>query len=122
MKHIIYLTFSLFLLTSCYYDKAQEIYPTTAACDTTNVKYATQIVPILNKNCALSGCHNSTSNAAGIAYGTHAETLITINNGKLINSIKHVSGFSQMPKGGGKMSDCDINKIQNWVNKGALNN
>lgn len=122
MKNLISLSFLLFLLSSCYYDKAQEIYPITASCDTSNIKYATHITPILNKNCALSDCHNATSKAGGISYETYAETLISVNDGKLMNSIKHVSGFSQMPKGGGKMSDCDINKIQSWINKGALNN
>jgi hypothetical protein len=30
--------------------------------------------------------------------------------------------ISAMPKGGGKLSDCDINKIRSWLNKGMLNN
>lgn len=122
MKYSIIFIFALALLSSCYYDKAQEIYPASVACDTTDVKYSTHVVPILNQNCALGGCHNTASKAAGVAYDTHAETLITVNNNKLMNTIKHVSGFSQMPKGGSKLSDCDINKIQIWINKGALNN
>jgi hypothetical protein len=27
-----------------------------------------------------------------------------------------------MPKGGAKLDACSINKITNWINKGAINN
>lgn len=109
-------------LSSCYKDKAELLYPSVGTCDTANSKYGANVQPILTANCAISGCHTSSSKAAGIAYSSHAETMNTVSNSKLMNSIKHVSGTSQMPKGGSKLSDCDINKIQAWINRGALNN
>ena len=43
-------------LTSCFYDKADVVYPTTAlSCDTVNVTYTNQIVSIVNAQC--NYCH-----------------------------------------------------------------
>lgn len=109
-------------LSSCYKDKAEILYPSVGTCDTANSKYGANVSPILMANCATSGCHTTSAMAGGYAYQSHSETLVSVNNGKLIASINHKSGASQMPKGGSKLSDCDINKIQAWINRGALNN
>jgi hypothetical protein len=29
---------------------------------------------------------------------------------------------SAMPKGGGKLDNCTLNKFSSWINQGALNN
>jgi hypothetical protein len=113
---------SLVLLASCYKDKADILYANSSNCDTSNITYSTHISPILRANCALSGCHNSASKSAGYAYETYNETKVSVNNGRLMGSIKHLSGFSSMPKGSSKLSDCNINKIQAWINKGAIDN
>jgi hypothetical protein len=46
----------------------------------------------------------------------------SVNNGKLMGSITWASGFSPMPKNASKMPDCEIQKIQKWIDQGALNN
>jgi hypothetical protein len=43
-------------------------------------------------------------------------------SGTLIGTITHAPGFSAMPQGGNKLSDCEITQIQKWINSGALNN
>ena len=43
-------------------------------------------------------------------------------NGKLMGTINHASGFSAMPKGGAKLSNCQIAVVQKWVTAGAPNN
>jgi hypothetical protein len=43
-------------------------------------------------------------------------------NGKLVGAITHAAGFLPMPQSAPKLSDCNINKIKDWVNRGALNN
>jgi hypothetical protein len=111
----------MFLL-GCKKDKADVLYPTTNNCDTINVTYSNQVAPILTKNCAFSGCHNTATKSAGYAYDSYSETKVSVTNNALIGSIKHLSGFSSMPKGGVKLSNCDINKIQAWINQGALDN
>lgn len=51
---------SLFI-TGCYYDNEEELYPGSGslACDTTGVTFSTDIMPVVNAKCALSGCHAS---------------------------------------------------------------
>lgn len=40
------------IYTGCYYDKADQVYlPTTINCDTTNIKYSTDISAMLNTYC-----------------------------------------------------------------------
>ena len=43
-------------------------------------------------------------------------------NGKLIGTVNWASGFSPMPKGGSKLPNCNITKLQQWINAGAPNN
>jgi hypothetical protein len=114
--------FILILLTSCRKENAETLYPDSSNCDTTNMSYSTHIAPILRSNCATGGCHNSASKSAGYAYETYNETKVSVDNGRLMGSIRHLSGFSSMPKGGRKFTDCNINKIQAWIDRGALDN
>jgi cytochrome c5 len=110
-------------LSSCFYDKADVVYPTTAlSCDTTNVTYSNQIVSILNAQC--NYCHGAAANSmgGGIYLNTYAALKPYVNNGSFINSILQNGKASAMPKNGAKMDNCSILKIQSWINKGALNN
>ncbi len=117
---------SLVLLNGCYKDKAEKLYPGAGGtvCDTLAMKYAVNIQPILTTNCAVPGCHTTLDkpSAGGYAYDSHAETMVTVTSGKLLKSIKHLPGASAMPKGAAKMERCNIDKINAWVNQGALNN
>ncbi len=119
---LIILVAILFTYSSCETNNAEELYPNAGNCDTTSVKFSTEVKPILMANCAKIGCHSTSFMAAGFAYETHTETMTSVSNGKLIGAINHKSGFSKMPKGGSKLIACDINKIQAWINRGALDN
>ncbi|MBL7818196.1 MAG: hypothetical protein JNL70_24510 [Saprospiraceae bacterium] len=118
----------VFLTTStqsCYYDNEEELYGNSSTiCDTSSVKYSTSVQPLMAAQCATSGCHNAATASAGADLSTYTSTKNYITNGKefFIGSIKHTSGFSQMPKGGSKMATCDITKIELWINAGMPNN
>ena len=112
-------------IQSCYTDNEEELYGTsTATCDTSGVKFSTNVLPLMNAQCATSGCHNAATAAAGANLSTYTSIKSYITNGKefFLGSIKHTSGFSAMPKGGSKMAACDIAKIETWINAGMLNN
>ena len=112
------LAFSL-ALTGCYYDKAEMVYP--QGCDTTNMRYSTDIVGILAANCY--ACHAGSASAGGGNMLEGYSNLINyVSNGKLVKAITHAPGVSAMPKNMPKMSECNINKIIAWVNSGAPNN
>ena len=104
---------------SCYYDNEEALYPTLSnACDTTNVTYSGTIVPILNNSCL--GCHSAAATGGSILLTTYAEVVASAP--RITGSIKQLSGFSPMPKGGGKIRSCSITQWDIWVRKGMLNN
>lgn len=115
----------LIVFTSgCYYDSEEKLYPQlSTSCDLSNVTFAATVTPILQASCF--SCH-SNSNAAnsggGIKIQNYADVLILANNGKLMGTVTHASGYQAMPQGGGKLTDCEINQLQKWIDNGTLNN
>ena len=111
----------VFSNTVCYYDNEQELYQfTTVNCDTTNVTYTKTIAPIMQTNCNF--CHDQTSASGGINTSGYSNLVVIANNGKLWGTVNHDAGFSFMPKGGGKLSGCDLAKIAKWIHDGSKNN
>jgi hypothetical protein len=114
------LFFALFILIlacySCYYDSEEYMYP-QFGCDSTNVTFSGSVQPIINSFCV--SCHSS-SNA--IRLDNYAEILVQVNNGKLLGSINHKSGYLSMPQGGSKLDECKLTIISKWVANGASNN
>lgn len=93
------------------------------SCDSGQFKFAANILPILQNHC--TGCHTGTNpgtNPSGIDLTTHANVLPSAQNGFLVGVITPGSGYNQMPKGLGKLSDCEIAQIRKWVQAGSQNN
>ena len=91
-------------------------------CDTANMKYTADVVPILQNNCYR--CHGATTNSGsfGIVLEGHGNLKPYAESGTLIGVITHAQGFVPMPQDGGKISDCNINKIRSWIENGMQNN
>jgi ribosomal protein S16 len=89
-------------------------------CDTTAFNYTADVAPILSNFC--NGCHGGSFPSDGIITSSWASLQAIVNDGRLIGSIQHESGFSPMPKGSAKMNACNITKIRKWIQAGALNN
>ena len=106
-------------LNSCYYDNEEYLYPQPVGCDTVNISYSGVIAPILSDNC--NGCHGGSSPTAGIATDNYDDLKIIVDNGKFWGSINHETGYTQMPKDKPRLSECDLKKINIWINNGALN-
>jgi len=107
--------------TGCYYDKSELVYPQSPVCDTVNMKYSADIVPILTANCYI--CHGGTaSGSSGRKFDTHALLLSYVNSGDLVKAITHTGGVTPMPFNMPKLPECTINKIVAWVKRGAPNN
>ncbi len=111
-----------FMLFGCYKDKSDKLYPTIGVCDTTTVSYASTIAPILSKNCLDAGCHTAANPNGAIQLNDYANTILTVPNNKLINALRWTAGGSRNMPASGKINDCDINKVQAWINRGAKNN
>ncbi|HRG65881.1 MAG TPA: hypothetical protein PLV12_08750 [Saprospiraceae bacterium] len=119
-KTIKYLFISLLFLNACYYDNEEELYPDVGTCITDSMSYQADIYPIINNNCL--GCHNSSAVQGGIDISNYELLTPYIESGSLLKSIKHESGYSAMPKDAGKMSECQIAKIDAWISQGAPDN
>jgi mono/diheme cytochrome c family protein len=110
----------LIAASSCYYDKAEILYP-SAGCDTTAAtSYSQRLVPIFQQSCY--ACHQSASTGGGILMGNYNADRAIALNGKLFGSINHSAGYSPMPKGGNKLSACQVALVRRWVAAGAPNN
>lgn len=112
------------LVTGCFYDNEETLYgQVNTTCDLSNVTFAASVKPILQASCL--SCHsnsNASSSGGGIRLQDYADVQTQAKNGKLMGTVKHASGYQQMPLGGGKLSDCEINTLQKWIDNGTLNN
>lgn len=113
------LILGMVVFSSCYYDVAETLYP-AATCSTTNMSYVTDINPILQQNCF--SCHSASVNNGNVTLEGYNQLIPYVNNGHLVGTIKHQSGFSPMPQNSSPLSDCEIAKIEQWVIQGAQNN
>jgi hypothetical protein len=110
---------AVFSTTSCKYNNQETLYP---KCDTTTVTYTGTIVPILQSNCYR--CHGTSSNtgSGGIILQDYNVLKGFAADGRLYGNAAHLPGYIPMPYDGGKLSDCDLAKLKNWVDKGYPNN
>lgn len=117
---------SLVILSACYYDNEEELYPGgSGPCDTTNVTFSGTVFPIINSICF--GCHSGTAPQGNILLEDYA----TISSqaqipagqyGSLYGAISHNPGNSPMPKNSTPLTDCNIRKIKKWIDDGTPNN
>ena len=111
-------------VSACYYDSEEYLYPqVNDLCDTVNVTYTLSVIPILDYHCYT--CHsNATSPTFGgnIKLENYTDLMIQVNNGRLMESVKHSSGSIPMPKDAPKIEDCKIAILQIWIDADALNN
>ena len=129
LKKLLLAATAFFLLTvmfeGCFYDKADQQYP-SVPCDTTVVRYSVEIKSILDANC--SSCHQGSAPISGINLYDYATISTLALDGKyvygsLLSAVLHEGGNpSQMPKGGTKLPDCELNEFRAWVNRGAPDN
>jgi len=103
----------LFLQPGCKNYNEADLYPD---CDTTNVTYSKNIRPIFSANCL--PCHSTANQFGGIILDVLDSARIPARNGSLLKAVTHDPSVVPMPKGGGKLTDCDIAKIRRWISLG----
>jgi hypothetical protein len=123
---IIFLTvFSFVVLYSCSKSNDTELSQSSgrdsSACDTTNMSFTADIKPILQANCY--ACHSNSNFAiSSTKLEDYGDLIHHVHDGDILGSISHAPGFVEMPQGAPKLSDCNINKIKAWIDRGALDN
>jgi hypothetical protein len=92
-------------------------------CDSITVSFSADIQPIMDNSCAFSGCHNSTGTTNGqFAFDTYAGVNAAQLDPKFWDAISHASGASPMPSGSPRLADSLLQKIECWIEQGALDN
>lgn len=120
--NLIIFAMSAFLVTSCYYDNEEYLYPELPGgqCDTTGVTYSAFVAPLLASNC--NSCHNEATSNGNVITSTYTGLKTAVNSGVFRKAINHESGASAMPQGGNKLPSCELLKIDAWINQGAPQN
>lgn len=83
-------------------------------CDTKSITYTNTVQAIVTENCL--SCH---FNGSGRSYSTYDSLTTHPNFARLLGAIRHDAGFVAMPQSGGKLEDCEIEKIEAWIADGA---
>jgi len=86
----------------------------TLLCDSSNVTYPGTVVPILNTYCI--SCHSAPTPAGALDFNDYGDVAFIAESGQLLGSINHDEGYSPMPEGGDKLSNCEIALVEIWVN------
>jgi len=81
--------------------------------------YTTDIKPILDGSCAISGCHDVSSAENGIILSSYAASAAESKNERFLGSIQHKRGFNAMPQEAAKLSDENIQLLSCWVQSGS---
>jgi len=90
--------------------------PEVTSCDDQNMTYTDDIKSLLDESCAYSGCHDDNAITTIGSLSTYENSVAFVAFGRMLGAINQDEGFSAMPKTGDKLSDCNIDKITNWVN------
>jgi len=123
---IILIILALAILSGCYYDNEEELYPNSGSnCDTTNVTYSGTIFPIISGDCI--SCHSGSVPQGNVLLEDYttisaAAAIPAGQYGSLYGAISHDPGNSPMPKNGTQLSDCKIKQVKIWIDAGAPDN
>lgn len=102
------------LVSSCYYDVEEELYPQSNNCNLSDIAYSTKIKSIITQNCARSGCHVAGAQQPDLSdYNKLSANLSRVNERAVIS--KTMPPTSPMEK-------CDIEALKAWIAAGGLNN
>lgn len=100
---------------ACTYDNAEDLYG-IKECPPEGVPFSDEVEPIINTNCAISGCH-----ASGGQQPT-LETYEQISSNAEKIKTRTSNGTMPPPVSGIRLSQKEIDDIACWVDAGAADN
>lgn len=119
-------TIMVLAISGCY--KTTTIVKDPGSDITTALSFSTDIIPIFQKNCALSGCHASGGHTPDLTTANAYSSLVSggfITANDPVNSVimLWLTGKKSpvMPLGSGPNPDINA-KVYAWINQGAKNN
>lgn len=119
-KLILSLTLIMIIITlitlSCENNNEIDLYGETF-CDTTNVTWESEISDILAKNCVI--CHGPTQAYNNVRHDSYESELIVVNDGRLRGVVNHLPKYTPMPYDMPMLPECELKKINIWLDNGA---
>jgi Planctomycete cytochrome C len=89
-------------------------------CDTTAVTFSGVVKPLLDSKC--KGCHRDGLTNGNVNFTVYSGVAVVAGNQKLMKAIEHTGPANTFMPPGGKLNNCEISKINTWVNQGYPNN
>lgn len=114
------ITFSL-LATAMLFAACTKENLVTYDCTGLTPTYTSSIKSIMDNNCAISGCHNASTEANGINLSTFNGVSAAASNNSFLGSIEHSSGYNPMPENAAKLSTTSRQAIYCWIQNGKPN-
>ena len=105
--------------SSCSKDKVSVGPVVDPECPDT-ISFANTIEPLIDQNCATSGCHGGGSAAGG--YNLEGYSNVNIFAQQMLSTMRHEQGFTAMPFSAPQLPDSLIKKFGCWIKQGKLNN
>lgn len=108
-------------LVGCTFENEETLFKDVVCPEITElVSYSGFVKPLLEKRCI--SCHSSILSSGNVNLENYEKLKAHVGNNKFLGAIRHTPGFAAMPQGEPKLSDCDIKKIENWINNGYPEN
>lgn len=119
---ISYSFLGLLFLASCYSENEEDLFPPEMPItEITVVSFSVDVNPIIQANCATSGCHVPRGIGPG-TYESYAKIKAAVDNPNNNKSLgNRVVVQMDMPQSG-PLPQSQINIIKTWIDQGAPNN
>lgn len=103
----------ILVLTGCEYETEEALFGNSPKC-TTPVFFESDIKPLIQANCALTGCHATAGTPPELSTFEMVQARAA--------DIRHITQSRQMPppSSGMSLSQEEIDKIACWVEQGAV--
>lgn len=118
---------TLFLATSCSFNNVEDLKPPVGPCDTVQVSFATDIIPIMERNCSNKSfnnfngdCHQAGSPIAD--YTIFAGVKAKVDEGKLEQRALIEKSMPPSFSNGPRPDDAELKMITCWIAAGAPDN
>ncbi|MEX0986781.1 MAG: hypothetical protein WD052_04825, partial [Bacteroidales bacterium] len=123
-KKLFFLSFvALFVIglsqLSCENNNELDLYG-EVECDTIHITWESDIAEILQNNCVI--CHGPETAYKNVRHDSYEAEMVVVNDGRLRGVVNHLPGYIPMPYDSPKLNECDLKKINIWLDNGAPEN
>lgn len=105
------------VLSSCYYDVESELYANETCNVPETVSFAADVQPIINSNCATSGCHVAGGTGTG-NFESYDGVKAKVDDGSFVIEVF----LDQTMPPSGNLGNCDSQILQAWIEADTPNN